>query len=36
MMLILIFASLTSTLGSLLASTADLLAEEVYVTMLNP
>ncbi|QEY31891.1 urea transporter [Synechococcus sp. RSCCF101] len=36
MVFVLIFASLTSTLDSLLASTADLLAEDVYVKMLHP
>lgn len=36
MVFIIIFASLTSTLDSLLASTADLLAEDVYVKMLRP
>ncbi|MEB3321957.1 MAG: urea transporter [Synechococcaceae cyanobacterium] len=36
MVFVIIFASLTSTLDSLLASTADLLAEDVYVKMLRP
>ncbi|MEA5423773.1 sodium:solute symporter family transporter [Synechococcus sp. CCY9202] len=36
MVFVIIFSSLTSTLDSLLASTADLLAEDVYVKMLRP
>jgi Na+/proline symporter len=36
MVFVIIFASLTSTLDSLLASTADLLAEDVYLKMIRP
>ena len=35
-MFVVVFASLTSTLDSLLASTADLLAEDVYFRLLRP